>query len=98
MDTEEFIATIVDGRPPEGLTPYLAAMWYEKRGDWKQAHQIVEKVETSTAAWVHAYLHRREGDESNAGYWYRRAGRSFPSGLSLDDEWQTITLALLETR
>lgn len=89
-------ADSVEGREaPEGLSPYLLALWYERRGDWTQAHRIVEVLDSSTASLVHAYLHRREGDESNAGYWYRRAGRRFPTGQTLDDEWRALAVELL---
>ena len=98
MNLNQFNLSIAGGQLPEELTPYLTAMWYEKRGDWDQSHRIVQDIETATASWIHAYLHRREGDESNARYWYSRAGRSFPSGLTLDDEWTTITAVLLESR
>lgn len=95
MTLDQFVATLNDGEPPAGLSPCLDAMWYEKRGDWDRAHKIVQDIDSETASHVHAYLHRREGDQSNAGYWYRRAGRPFPSGLSLDLEWSDLTAELL---
>ena len=70
-------------------------MWHEKRGDWKQAHETVQEIDDDIAAWLHAYLHRREGDLENAGYWYLRAGKPV-SSLSLDEEWQEIVEYLIE--
>lgn len=93
MTAADFIASITQG-VPAGLTPCQTAMWYEKRGDWERAHEIVQDIETATAALIHAYLHRREGDDPNARYWYGRAGQRFPTGLALDDEWLQITRAL----
>ncbi|HZS09840.1 MAG TPA: hypothetical protein VFD58_33750 [Blastocatellia bacterium] len=95
MTFEEFEAALTSDQPPASLTPYLVALWHEKRGDWTTAHKIVQDIDDSRAAWVHAYLHRREGDEGNAQYWYRRAGKSFPAGQSLDEEWESLTRQLL---
>jgi hypothetical protein len=95
MNFEEFDASLTGKNPPADLSPYLTALWHEKLGDWDKAHQIVQDINTTDAAWVHAYLHRKEGDESNAQYWYRNASKSFPTGQSLDDEWETLVKALL---
>lgn len=89
-----FLASIDGGALPADLPPLLAALWHERRGDWDAAHRIAQDVEDADGAWVHAYLHRREGDAGNAAYWYRRAGRSPASG-SLDEEWLAIAAALL---
>lgn len=78
------LVLLTGAQPPAGLLPYLLALWYERRGDWNRAHEIVQDLDTREAAAVHAYLHRREGDESNARYWYRRANKPFPAGQSLD--------------
>ena len=80
--------------PPAELLPLLEALWWEAKGDWTRAHEIAQNIHTRDAAWVHAYLHRREGDQWNAGYWYRNAGRPV-STLPLDDEWREIAAALL---
>jgi hypothetical protein len=80
--------------PPAEISPLLEALWWEAKGDWTRAHEIAQNIHTRDAAWVHAYLHRREGDQWNAGYWYRNAGRPV-STLSLDDEWREIATALL---
>lgn len=78
---------------PDGLAPPLAALWWDARGDWERAHEAAQSLDTSDSAWVHAYLHRKEGDLANADYWYRRAGRQRPS-VSLDAEWAEIAAAL----
>ncbi len=80
---------------PAGLEAPLEAMWLDARGEWEAAHMAAQGDESAEAAWVHAYLHRKEGDESNAGYWYKRAGQDMPN-LSLEDEWERIVGALLE--
>ena len=61
--------------PPAGVSPALAAMWHEAKGDWAAAHRLAQAEDDADGAWVHAYLHRVEGDLANAGYWYRRAGK-----------------------
>ena len=81
--------------PPPDLSGPLLALWWERHGDWHRAHEaIAADEEGRDAAWVHAYLHRREGDLGNARYWYRRAGLPV-STASLDDEWMAIAAALL---
>ena len=97
MKLEEFQASAARGELPEGLPGPLAALWHEARGEWARAHEIVQDDTGTPAAWVHAYLHRREGDLANAGYWYRRAKRPAPSEtMTLEDEWRTIVLTFLE--
>lgn len=78
---------------PEGVTNELLALWQDAQGDWAGAHATVQDLETPAAAWVHAYLHRREGDQSNARYWYARASKP-TCRLSLDEEWDEIVAAL----
>lgn len=95
MTFDEFTASLQDDHAPAGLSPYLTALWHERRGGWNRAHELVQDIETSTAARLHAYLHRREGDEGNAGYWYRRAGQAFPVGQTLDEEWESLARELL---
>jgi hypothetical protein len=74
----------------------LKALWHDARGDWEAAHEAAQAIEDETGAWVHAYLHRKEGDASNAAYWYRRAGRDVVRGVALEEEWARIAAALLE--
>ena len=73
-------------RRPSNLPAALAALWYDGRGDWNAAHEAAQSDEGRDGAWVHAYLHRKEGDAFNAGYWYRRAGKPAATG-TLDVEW-----------
>jgi hypothetical protein len=80
---------------PNGLTPLLQALWYDANQDWQSAHQIAQELHTQNASWIHAYLHRKEGDRYNAHYWYQQAGRKFPT-ISLSEEWQEIACHLLE--
>ena len=76
MDLAAFERSLEGAAPPPGLAPLLQALWHERRGDWERAHAIAQDIEGVDAAWVHAYLHRREGDYGNAGYWYRHARRA----------------------
>ena len=94
MTVEQFQSSLNDAAPPPELTRALVALWHDGRGDWTNAHQVAQDIHDDTGSWVHAYLHRKEGDDANAGYWYRRAGRT-PSRDSLDAEWQAIVAALL---
>jgi len=81
-------------QPPAGMSLALLGLWWDAKGDWNRAHAAAQQDEGPAGCWVHAYLHRKEGDDGNAGYWYRRAGRS-PSRETLDDEWRSIVEALL---
>ena len=94
MDLSSFEASLAQAAPPDTLSEALQALWHARRGDWDRAHQIAQEVAGPDGAWVHAYLHRREGDQSNAAYWYRHAGKPIARG-SLDDEWRAIAEALL---
>ena len=95
MDLATYELSLEASQPPAGLTPLLEALWHERKGDWTRAHEIAQDIETEAAAWVHAYLHRREGDQSNAAYWYRHARKPVERG-DLDHEWRAIVLALLD--
>ncbi|MBX3254522.1 MAG: hypothetical protein KF862_10305 [Chitinophagaceae bacterium] len=94
MELNSFILSLEQSSPPSPVSLYLQALWYDGKGDWDKAHDIIQHVEDSTAAWIHAYLHRKEGDNGNARYWYNRAGKKFPF-VSLQEEWEEITSALL---
>ena len=95
MTVDEFRATLAGGEPPHGASTPLRALWLDGKGDWAGAHGLVDDLETTEAMRVHAYLHRKEGDVSNARYWYTRAGTE-PSLLPLDREWQRLVRELLE--
>jgi hypothetical protein len=86
-------ASLADTGPDAALSPPLAALWWAAKGNWDAAHKIVMNEETREAAWVHAYLHRVEGDLGNAGYWYRQAGQPVAKD-SLEAEWERIVTAL----
>lgn len=88
--------TVAEFRAADGeeFTGALLALWWEARGDWQRAHEIAQDVPGADGAWVHAYLHRKEGDSGNAAYWYRRAVREVASG-DLRDEWEQIVGEML---
>jgi hypothetical protein len=90
----ESAATANRPLPPD-TDPLVRALWHDATGNWAAAHKAVQDIESSEAAWIHAYLHRKEGDLSNAQYWYRRAGRPAANG-PLADEWRAIARTLLE--
>lgn len=94
MDLKTFKDSLSDAAPPPGLRPVLQALWHEARGNWETAHTLVQDEQAGDGAWVHAYLHRKEGDSSNAAYWYRRAGRPV-SHAPPEAEWEALVEALL---
>lgn len=94
MGFAAFKASLADGAPPGGLAPAVQALWYAANGLWERAHETAQKRDDDAGAWVHAYLHRVEGDEDNARYWYGRAGRPVATA-PLAAEWEEIAKALL---
>jgi len=94
MTFDEFSATLNHNAPPAGLHKLVEALWYDANNQWDKAHDIAQDVHTDEGSWVHAYLHRKEGDQGNASYWYRLAHRP-ASQKSLKEEWREITTALL---
>ena len=94
MTHKELRASTSHDEPPAYLSPPLAALWWDAKGDWARAHALVDHLETVDGMTVHAYLHRKEGDAPNARYWYSRAGRPFCDD-PLDIEWQTLADSLL---
>lgn len=94
MNLQEFRTSLLRDDPPKELSLALAALWWDAKGDWTKAHDSAQQDEGSAGAWVHAYLHRKKGDSSNAGYWYQRAGK-LPAHNSPEKEWAEITTALL---
>jgi hypothetical protein len=90
----EFRASLSGAAPAPRFDPPLAALWWAAKGGWKQAHKIVQDETSAEAAWVHAYLHRVEGDPGNAGYWYRQAGKPVAKD-ALESEWERIASTLL---
>ena len=94
MTLEDFKASLAQDTPPQGVSTEVVALWVDVREGWEASHEIVQELSTPEASWVHAYLHRREGDSGNAAYWYRRAGRPV-SEAALEAEWDEIASALL---
>jgi hypothetical protein len=94
MNINDFRDTLSADAPPGELPHALQALWYDAKGDWDAAHRHAQAQDDQSGAWVHAYLHRKEGDLANAGYWYRRAGQPVANG-ALEDEWTAIAETLL---
>ena len=94
MTLADFKTAISAATLPENISPALRALWHDARGDWTTAHDTAQSVDDETGAWVHAYLHRKEGDAANAAYWYRRAGQPVATD-ALTVEWDRIATALL---
>jgi len=93
MKLDEFRASLASSDPPAGLPAPLLALWWDGKGDWARAHSLVDELETPDGMAVHAYLHRKEGVESNAEYWYKRAGRRFHRP-TFEAEWEALVLGL----
>jgi hypothetical protein len=94
MTLDEFRGTLSLGSPPTQLSPALRALWQDAKGNWNDAHAIAQDIDDRSGSWIHAYLHRKEGDLANAGYWYRRASQPVAHD-SLEEEWERIVVALL---
>jgi hypothetical protein len=94
MTFDVFRASLSAKSPPPNLPAPLVALWHDARGDWETAHRVAQDVDDDAGAWVHAYLHRKEGDLGNAAYWYRRANKP-RTVVALDAEWEEIARALL---
>ena len=94
MTLTEFRESLRRPAPPPDVSAALAALWHDASGDWNAAHEAAQDIEDASGAWVHAYLHRKEGDHGNAAYWYRRAGQPVATD-SFDAEWSRIAAVLL---
>lgn len=95
MNLEEFKQTLAATTPPENLSLSLQALWQDAKGNWKAAHELVQQREGEQACdWIHAYLHRKEGDLPNSSYWYQRAKKPVKKN-DLEEEWTEISTALL---
>lgn len=97
MSFKEFTESVErDSQPPSGLNAVLRALWHDAKGDWSTAHHLAQEEKGERGAWVHAYLHRKEGDLENASYWYAKASRSRPADdVTLPGEWEQIARELL---
>lgn len=94
MTFEEFQQSLQETTPPPAVSLLLKALWYECKGDWDMAHNIAQDIHTLEGSWIHAYLHRVEGDQGNASYWYHRANKKMPN-CTLKEEWGNIVKELL---
>ena len=94
MDLKKFKESLSQNEPPQNLSVYLKALWLDTKGEWGKAHVLIQDVTDKKAAWIHAYLHRKEGDIFNADYWYHRADKKRPD-ISLEKEWEEIAEELL---
>ena len=94
MDLEKFRRSLGGNNPPVRLTLPLTGLWWDAKGNWAEAHEAAQQDEGPQGSWVHAYLHRKEGDATNAAYWYQRAGKPV-SRSSLEEEWIEIAGALI---
>lgn len=94
MNLEDFKSTLTSSTLPSSLSDSLQAMWYDGKGDWEKAHSIAQDIHNIDGSWIHAYLHRKEGDQGNAAYWYHRANQPVCK-TSLQEEWENIVRALL---
>ena len=94
VDFQSFKESIAQPQPPAGLSLALQALWWDAKGDWNEAHERAQERDDAAGMRVHAYLHRKEGDLSNAGYWYRRSGTR-PPVLTLDEEWDEMVRGFL---
>ena len=95
MTPRSFNTSLAQNQPPAGLSVPIQSLWWARKGDWDKAHKLVMEESSREAAWVHAYLHRVEGDLPNARYWYRQAGQPAADG-ALEMEWTAITEVLLD--
>lgn len=94
MTVDDFRRSLTSTGPPAGLSLALSGLWWDAKGDWTRAHESAQQDEGREGAWVHAYLHRKEGDQGNAGYWYGRAGKPVCRD-SMNEEWLSIVTELL---
>ena len=93
MTLDEFKDSVLTNEKPD-VNPLLSALWYDAAGQWDSAHRIVQEISSREGSLVHAYLHRKEGDRFNAGYWYNRAGREMPA-VSIEEEWEALVREFL---
>lgn len=96
MNYQEFIDSLTLTVCPDQLDPCLQALWYDATGDWNTAHKIVQQLDNATAARIHAYLHRKQGDNWNSRYWHRQAGTSYPEHMNLEQEWESLVIMIVE--
>jgi len=94
MTFEQYLLSLQNNHSPE-LSDYLVSLWYDKKGNWDKAHQVAQGIPDKDGSWIHAYLHRVEGDTWNSNYWYTIAGKKMPN-ISLEEEWERLVHYFLE--
>jgi hypothetical protein len=94
MTYPEFQSSLQQSEPPQKLSDLLKAMWYDGKENWSASHDIAQEIHSTDGSWIHAYLHRKEGDLSNASYWYSKAGKPVPR-VSLKEEWEQLVKEFL---
>ena len=94
MTFTDFKNSVSANASPGDVSIYLQALWYDAKGDWREAHTLIQDIPDNIASQIHAYLHRKEGDAFNADYWYRKAGKERPA-ISLQKEWEALVNTLL---
>ena len=95
MDIDSLKKSLVNNTPPSDISVYVKSLWYDAKNDWDQAHELIQDIPDKNASWIHAYLHRKEGDIGNADYWYAQAGKK-RSSVSLSEEWEQIVSEFLK--
>ncbi len=94
MDLTTLKESLSSDNPPSEASVYLKALWHDAKNNWNKAHELIQDIPDKNASWIHAYLHRKEGDAGNADYWYTKAGKKRPS-VSLQEEWEQIAKSFL---
>ena len=94
MHYDEFIRSLAENKLPDNLNPALQSLWYDGKDNWDMSHDIAQEIHDNNGSWIHAYLHRKEGDQWNANYWYQRAGRKMPKA-PLNQEWEALVQEFL---
>lgn len=94
MTIEDFKKSLTHSKPPENISKVLLSLWYDGKGDWEASHDIAQDIHDEKGSLIHAFLHRKEGDLSNASYWYSKAGRRMPDH-SIKEEWEGLVMEFL---
>jgi hypothetical protein len=95
MTLQDFKSSLDQPEPPTGIGQLLLALWYDGKGDWDASHNVAQEIHTHDGSWIHAYLHRKEGDAGNAAYWYSRASKPVCK-VSLQQEWEQLVSEFLK--
>ena len=95
MNLADFSQSLTDNQPPISISIYLQSLWWDGKENWEKSHQLIQDLPDKKAAWIHAYLHRKEGDVWNADYWYNRAGKKRPS-CSLQEKWTSLVNEMMD--